>query len=465
MKKQQPKKEQLIKGVSGIGKAVKYSPLIIASIYIIISLIYIVSSDWIVAWLITDVSVFSRIQTLKGIGFVVISSLVLYFSIRSSLNKVFQSNVALSQAEEKVRSIFESMTDGIVVFDTRNKIVEVNGAFTAMMGYASRSEIMGKNIFTFFPVQEHSRLRQEFNNIVDSGNSAVFELTIDKDGKGQFPARMSVSILKQSDGSLQGMVAFIEDITERKQAQSQLEELYNKEKSQREELQEESKARGMFIDVLAHELRTPLTPIVASSGMLKDHLVTSDDEISRKLNSNILDGTDTLTRRLEELLDIGRVSRGTFALTRLQVNTSYFLTETINRLKPVISKKSQRLKMIIPPALPLVNADPLRLEQAIYSLTTMAAKASPPDSDIIFTAGVAERVIYLEITAQGPGISDEELSRLFSPYHRTEQDRQKYPGIGLGLAMAKHIVEAHGGTIKAVSRPGRGSLFRIEIPF
>ncbi len=453
----------MLKDMLRIKRAVKYSPLITAGIYLVFSALYIAFSDWIVARYISNIDLLNNVQTLKGLGFVIITALVLYFLIRSPLNKVLQNSVALSQAEEKIRLIIESMTDGIVVFDTRNKIIETNAAFVKLTGGQSKTDLIGQNIFLFFPVQDHSRLRQEINNVIASGHGSVLEFNLNREGGEVLPVQINISIVKNADGASMGIVAIIEDITERKKAQSKLQELYLKEKSQREELQEESKARGMFIDVLAHELRTPLTPIVASGGMLDDHLASSEDEITHKLIDIIVDSSNTLTRRLEDLLDIGRVSRGSFVLLQQRVNTSNYLQDIITRLKPTVEKSAHHILVNLPAALPLVRVDPARLEQVIVSLIDIAVRFSPPDSDILFSAGTGDGILYIEIADQGPGIPDSELTRLFSPYHRTEQDRQRYPGIGLGLAFSKQIIEAHGGKIKATSQPGKGNIFRIEI--
>jgi PAS domain S-box-containing protein len=453
----------MLRELLGIKRAVKYSPLIIAVIYLMFSTLYILFSDWIVARNITDITFLSRVQTLKGLGFVVFSAALLYFLIRTSLNRVYKTSKALSQAEEKVRLIFESITDGIVVFDSHNKVIEANTALMELFGTKSKAQLLGQNLFIFFAVEEHTRLRQAIDNTIALGHSGVLEFTINRDNQKQIPIQINASILRNAGNKSVGIVAVIENISERKQAQSQLQELYLKEKTQREELQEESRARGMFIDVLAHELRTPLTPIVASGGMLSDYLSHSKDEIKHKLIANIVDGSETLTRRLEELLDIGRVSRGTFVLVQQRVNTTNFLYEVINRLKPILEKHSQQLRVNIPAALPPIRVDPNRLEQVIINLVSVAAKFSPPNSEIIFRAGNMEGVLFFEIEDQGAGISDEELSRLFSPYHRTEQDRQKYPGIGLGLAVTKQIIEAHGGKIQVTGNPGKGNLFRVEI--
>jgi len=251
---------------------------------------------------------------------------------------------------------------------------------------------------------------------------------------------------------------------EREEAALKIEELYRKEKHQREELQEEARARGLFVDVLAHELRTPLTPILASTGMLSELLTRQGDSIQNRLISNILDSTRALTQRLEELLDLARYSRGTFRLNLQPMDIPEFILGVISRFKPTTEQRNQVIEVSVNRNIPVMNVDPSRLEQVLINLLSNASKFSPEKSTIRFWTKVNQTELVINIQDNGIGISTEEQSRLFQPYHRVEQDRQKFPGIGLGLAVSKQIVEAHGGQIKLKSRVGVGSTFSIHIP-
>jgi len=250
----------------------------------------------------------------------------------------------------------------------------------------------------------------------------------------------------------------------RRHAAEKLEILYQKEKEQREELEKEAKARSMFIDVLAHELRTPLTPIMVSTGMLKEILGPSTNEITQKLAQNIQSASEILATRLEELLDLGRYSRGTFKLELQPVDFLKYLNGIIDRLRPLIAQKKQEFIVDIPEKSSEVNLDPSRFEQVIINLISNAAKFSPENGKIFLNIKVTDKSLNMEVKDEGIGITPEEQERLFQPYHRVEQDRQKFPGIGLGLAVSKQLVEAHGGKIWVESLPGQGSVFSLAIP-
>jgi two-component system, OmpR family, aerobic respiration control sensor histidine kinase ArcB len=254
------------------------------------------------------------------------------------------------------------------------------------------------------------------------------------------------------------------DITERKNMEEQIVELYQKEKKQRQELQEENQARGLFIDVLAHELRTPLTPILASASMLQDLMRTQPDNIQKKLTANISRSASTLTRRLEELLDLARYTRGTFKLQIQPVDIKKYIEEIVSRFKPSIDQRRQKLVLELPDAQLVVDLDQSRIEQVLFNLLSNASKFSPDDADIFLKVQPDRGNLLVEVKDSGIGITPEEQKRLFQPYHRVEQDRQKFPGLGLGLSVSKQIILAHGGNIRVESKPGKGSIFSFTIP-
>jgi signal transduction histidine kinase len=253
-------------------------------------------------------------------------------------------------------------------------------------------------------------------------------------------------------------------LTSLEKADQEITKLYQQEKAHSEELEEEGKARSQFINVLAHELRTPLTPILLSVEMVRDILSTDKNTIQYKMINNALCSADTLRSRLEELLDIARFARGVFKLKNQIIEPNEYLRTIIERYKPALDQKHQDIKLDIAPGLPQINADPSRLEQVLLNLLSNASKYSPEHSEIRLKAHQLDCYLQIEIKDQGIGVPPEEQSNLFIPYHRAEQDRHSYPGIGLGLAVCSQIVQAHGGRIWVESDRGNGSTFIFTLP-
>jgi PAS domain S-box-containing protein len=369
---------------------------------------------------------------------------------------------ALQESEEKYRNLIQNVKMGVfrTVPEHQGRIVEANKAMEEITGY-SRDELIGLEAVKLY---SHIEERAEFIRklMLHPEKATLTSHLRRKDGTRITTSMIATAIIDQN-GKLLYIDGTIEDITERKLMEEQILDLYEKEKKQRQELQEEARTRGMFIDVLAHELRTPLTPILASIGMLNE-LLDDEGDIRKRLAKNINNGATMLSKRLEDLLELARFSRGTFKLDKQSVHAVDYFNEVLVRFKPSIDQRGQYLVTDIVDNLPEVEIDQSRLEQVVVNLLSNASKFSLPGGRITFRAGTNAEGLLIEVQDEGIGISAEEIKRIFQPYHRVEQDRHKFPGLGLGLAVSKQIVEAHGGKIWVTSEPDHGSTFHFMIP-
>jgi PAS domain S-box-containing protein len=377
----------------------------------------------------------------------------------------------LRDSEEKYRSLVNNLKVGVFrsTPDSSGKMLELNRAMEEITGYA-REELFSIKTRDLFANQEESLdLMEEAKK---KNNALSRELLwVRKDGVFIMVA-ITVNPIKNNNGEIIWLDSIIEDITvrkmaeeERKLADEKVRMLYKIEKAQREELQEESNARGLFISALAHELRTPLTPILNSTELLKEIIIASQsDSIPAKLINNVVESSQNLARRLEELLDLGAASRGIFKLHVQPVRLRPLFEKVIKTCRPVFIRHQQRLIAEIPDDIPEAVIDPVRIEQVISNLLSNASKFSPDKSQIALIVKVEESVIQVDVRDQGIGISPRDQEKLFKPYHRVEQDRQIYPGAGLGLAVCKEIIQAHHGKIWITSDTGTGSVFSFKIP-
>jgi PAS domain S-box-containing protein len=369
---------------------------------------------------------------------------------------------ALQDSEEKYRSLIQNIKLGIFRTNPRDngRILEANKAMEELTGYA-RSELLNIAVVQLYPSQKE---RLDFlNAVAASPEKATLTTHLQRKDGSSIEVHMIAKAVKDQYGVLLYIDGTIEDITERKRLEERIIDLYQQEKKQRQELQEEAIARGMFIDVLAHELRTPLTPIMASAGMLNE-LLTDKNCIQGKLVQNLYSGAQVLTGRLEELLELASYSRGTFKLRKMPVDMLRYFEQVIERFKPSLDQCGQIFSVEIASELPEAEIDQSRLEQVIVNLLSNASKFSPAGGRVTFRAKTQDENLRVEVQDEGIGISTEEAGRIFQPYHRVEQDRLKFPGLGLGLAVAKQIVEAHGGKIWVASELNRGSTFCFTIP-
>jgi signal transduction histidine kinase len=219
-----------------------------------------------------------------------------------------------------------------------------------------------------------------------------------------------------------------------------------------------------FIDTLSHELKTPLTSIIAAAGLLAEELEVTGDESYQKLSQTIIHNANTLETRLAELMDIVKTGTGRLQLHLEPVDMKSLLQGIAWQVSPLLQGKEQKLTLDLPASLPIINGDGQRLEQVVLNLMTNASKFTPKEGNITLRARKQDSRLVIDIQDNGIGIAKDEQSRLFKPYSRLSADRQRHPGLGLGLALAKQVVELHGGQIWVESEPHKGSTFSFSLP-
>ncbi|MCK5434689.1 MAG: HAMP domain-containing histidine kinase, partial [Dehalococcoidales bacterium] len=222
--------------------------------------------------------------------------------------------------------------------------------------------------------------------------------------------------------------------------------------------------RLQFMNALAHELKTPLTSIVASGGLLLEELKEEAQSPRVRLIENVIRATDTLEARLSELLDMAKMESLGFKMVLELLDIRPLLQNMFNGFLPVANKKRQSLTLDIPPSVPVVKADKQRLEQILLNMLTNAFKFTGEGGRIQIRLRITSTEIVVEIEDDGPGITKEEQERIFTPYYRIETDRQRFPGLGLGLTLSKQMVERHGGKMWVKSELGKGSIFAFALP-
>lgn len=405
---------------------------------------------------IRDIAVMSRI--IKNAS----GKIIEWYGANQDITESKLAEKALRASEDKYRSLIQNMRLGIfrVALENGGRFTEANKSMEEITGY-SRNELLN---MTEVDLYSDSDERARFiKQIITTPEKASFEISFKKKSGTQIDVSIIAKAIKDNSDKVLYIDGILEDITEKKKLEERVIDLYHKEKKEREELQEEARTRGMFIDVLAHELRTPLTPILASIGMLNDLLIDKNS-VQGRLTANVYRGAEILSNRLEELLEVARYSRGTFKLKKERVETRKYLNSVISRFKPSIDQRGQTLTIEIAHDLPPADIDLSRFEQVLVNLLSNASKFSPQNGHINFRSRVKDDELLVEVQDDGIGISTEESQRIFQPYHRVEQDRLKFPGLGLGLAVAKQIIEAHGGRIWINSELGHGSIFSVMIP-
>jgi signal transduction histidine kinase len=254
------------------------------------------------------------------------------------------------------------------------------------------------------------------------------------------------------------------EITKYKKTSEKLQKRYELERDQRVKLEKERGERLQFINTLGHELKTPLTSIVASGGLLLEELKKEAGSPQLRLLENIIRATGKLQARLSELLDMAKMETLGFRLTFELLDIRPLLRNVVSELLPVANEKKQSLDLDIPPSMLMVNGDKEHLEQVLVNLLSNAIKFSFESTKIQIKLRQKGTKVEVSVKDNGPGITEEEQIRIFTPYYRIEADRQRFPGLGLGLTVSKHLVELHGGKLWVESELRKGSTFFFSLP-
>ena len=245
--------------------------------------------------------------------------------------------------------------------------------------------------------------------------------------------------------------------------------LYETERELRKELEKQDTLRTEFLHSIAHELKTPLTAILSSSELLDSELALSNNtDIKSRLINNIMHGSTLVNRRVSELLDIARMEQ--FGYDNLKLDTemieiSEFITQCTQRVKIMFDNSEQHLIIEVSDTMPKILGDRERLEQVVFNLLSNANKYSPQDCDIAIKAFCNNNAIVIEVEDEAPLVTDDEKDNIFKPYYRGEdiEERKQYPGLGLGLAISKKIIDSHNGEIWVRSK-SNGNIFGFSLP-
>jgi signal transduction histidine kinase len=225
--------------------------------------------------------------------------------------------------------------------------------------------------------------------------------------------------------------------------------------------QVEGMRRQLIADV-SHELRTPLTAIKGSMEGLIDGVLPAEPETYREIHQE----ADRLARLVDDLQELSRVEAGAYELEFHPTELGGLVQSTLKRLAPQAEAKHIRLVQTLPSGLPLVQADGRRVVQVLTNLVANAVQYTPEDGEVTIAAERIDNEVLVSVSDTGIGIPPEHLAHLFTRFYRVDKSRSRQSGggSGIGLAIARHLVEAHGGTIRAESAgAGKGSRFSFTL--
>jgi two-component system sensor histidine kinase BaeS len=230
-----------------------------------------------------------------------------------------------------------------------------------------------------------------------------------------------------------------------------------------ERLHSLEEARRRFLANLVHEIGRPLGALHAAVQAL---LLTPqpDPQVLEEMLAGMNDETSRLQHLLDELAHLHDQVLGTLELERQPVALAEWLPGVLRPWEAAIHEKHLHWEMSLSSSLPIVDVDPLRLAQIVGNLISNAIKYTPAGGTVSVSAGTKEGKIWIKVSDTGSGISSKELDKIFTPFYRSPHDKRIAQGMGLGLSIARDLVEAHEGRLEVQSQPGLGSQFTVWLP-
>ena len=234
------------------------------------------------------------------------------------------------------------------------------------------------------------------------------------------------------------------------------------EAAEAEILRRTDELKTALLNTVSHDLRTPLSSIIASAGSLLQQDVRWTEDERRDFARAIEEEAERLNRLVGNLLDLSRIQAGSLMPQRGWYDLSALVDDVLGRLRSVTSR--HQVVVSVEEELPPVFLDYVEIDEVLTNLIENAVKYTPPASEIAIRATRENDVVRVEVADRGPGIPPEALPRLFEPFYRVKREGQMARGTGLGLAVAKGLVEAHGGRIWAENRKESGASFVFTLP-
>ena len=361
---------------------------------------------------------------------------------------------ALRRSEERFRLLIEGVQDyAIYMLNPEGVITSWNAGARRIKGYDA-SEIVGKHFSRFYSAADVAAGKPwaELAMAREHGRAEDEGWRVRKDGT-RFWARVVVTALKDAEGRMHGFAKVTQDLTQRQHSQAV-----------------ESAARQVqdFIAVLAHELRNPLAPIRNAAQLLKDS--SAGEEVFEVARRAIDRQSAQLARIVDDLLDVARITRGTFSVHPQHTDLRDIVQRAVETARPLIEAGQHHLLVELPPGAVFVKADELRLAQALTNVLNNAARYTDPKGRITLALRREQHdghpMAALSIRDTGRGIEKEFLGSIFGMFVQGRQaPSRSQTGLGVGLALTRTIVELHHGSIEASSEgPGKGSEFVIYLP-
>ncbi len=338
----------------------------------------------------------------------------------------------MSTEKNKVETILQNMTDGVMAFTTDGKLIHINTTARKMLSLAEEDEIE----FDDFFLSHQADVR--LGDMLYLEDNRYLERDIELENAS---VKAGFAVYEDERDNTSGILVVLHDVTRQQKLEN---------------------SRREFVANVSHELRTPLTTIKSYAETLLDMIDGTD--VPATFINIIVNETDRMTRLVKDLLVLSSLEQSN-QLTKTEFNMETLVSDVVDTMELVAKDQGHRLSLKLRPPFETFYGDRDRLEQLLYNIISNSIKYTPNGGKIDVSAGQVYGSIYIKVKDNGMGIPEKDLNRIFERFYRVDKARSREKGgTGLGLAISKGIVDAHEGTITITSKVNHGTEVTITLP-
>ena len=367
------------------------------------------------------------------------------------------------EAIARLAAIVDSADDAIVSKTLDGVITSWNRAAQAMFGWTA-AEAVGQRITLIIPRERWPEEDEVLARVCKGESIDHFDTVRVRKSGERIDVSLTVSPVKDARGRIIGASKIARDVSDRKRAEAERTKLLQTVQQAREEAEELNRSKDQFLAVLSHELRTPLNAIFGWARMLQS--AAMDEATSRRAIDAILRNATAQVQLVEDLLDVSRIITGKMRLDVQWLDLKSVIESALDAVQPAASAKGLKIETVLDPnAGPVVGAAD-RLRQVVWNLLMNAIKFTPRDGRVQVHLRKLKSHVEIVVSDSGEGIQPEILPFIFDRFRQGDSTTTRpHGGLGLGLALVRHLVDLHGGRVRAASEgPGRGATFVVELP-
>jgi PAS domain S-box-containing protein len=396
----------------------------------------------------------------------------MFTNLQSAYAELAQAQFELQTRTSEIqtaRDLFEqvvaSISEGLFLLDHTGQIVRVNPAATTLLGRAE-ADLVGKPFRTIcgesngVPTNPWQLLKQ-----APEGTLRDVEFDIATPAGVSRTLSTSWALVRDKRGKIVGVLGIARDVTVSKQAEQERARLLAREQSARQEAEAANRAKDEFLAMLSHELRTPLNAMMGWVNLLRAGFL--DPPTTAKALETIERNLKIQTQLIEDILDVSRIITGKLALTVKSVELAAVTAQALESLRPAAAAKGLTMQTVFEPSMEPVAGDSDRLQQIVWNLLSNAIKFTPRGGRVVIRLERRDAEAQLIIRDTGKGIAPDFVPFIFERFRQADSSSTRaHGGLGLGLAIVRHLVDLHGGTVSAESEgEGRGATFTVRLPF